>query len=248
MKRILLLLITITCATAMWSQESRDNFLDEPQKKDKREYHFGADYRVLAGYVQDWQNSTALTYPDLYLHGGKLGFTVDLFLPYDLSFVTGVSYTLTAGQHSQHWRSMNAETTQKEVIEHHITKHTLDIPLHLSYRQKLWKELALVFYGGPQLQFGLYEYDRCVTSLSPATQQWLEDNGVHTTPYNRNGDELMPFNLQISVGGGLEWDSYRLQAGYDFGLINRARQYTNNSQYKPFMREWSWNVCFAYRF
>ena len=240
--------LLLLCTLSMNAQEGRFAFLEEQEKKVKPDYHLTTDWRLIAGYVQDWQNSPDLTYPDMYLHGGKLGVSIDFNLPYNLSIQTGAEYALTYGLHEQHWASAVIEYTQTEVVTHHVMKHTLNIPVRLCYRQPLYKELSLVLYGGPQLQAGLYQKDRMTTRLSQPTQQMLKEWGVETDPYNRYQKEQLPVNLQISVGGGIEWGHYGLQAGYDFGLLNLARQYPlNTAANSAYMREWSWNVCFVYR-
>jgi hypothetical protein len=62
--------------------------------------------------------------------------------------------------------------------------------------------------------------------------------------YDRYADELLRANIQLGVGGGLEWDRYRLQAGYDFGLNNLVRQQQTIPAY---LAEWGWYVSFSYR-
>ena len=49
----------------------------------------------------------------------------------------------------------------------------------------------------------------------------------------------------MGLGGGLEWDCYRLQSGYDFGLNNLVKHPQAKGQY---MSEWGWFVSFCYRF
>ena len=239
----------LLCSISLSAQEARDVFLDFTPKKEKYQYTFSYDWRVMAGYVQDWQHSPTTTYPDTYLHGASVGATVDFNLPYNLSIQTGLVYALTYGVTNQHWRSVSTEATQVEILKHKVMKHSLDIPIHLYYRQKLWRELALVFYGGPKLQAGIWQQDNIEEHLTPATLNWLKTNNIQCEPYNKYKTELLPFNLQISLGGGIEWGPYRLQAGYDFGLLNLVRNYpAADSAYKAYMREWSWNVIFAYRF
>ena len=56
--------------------------------------------------------------------------------------------------------------------------------------------------------------------------------------------DLYRTNIQFGLGGGLEWDRYRLQAGYDFGLNNIMRTPGIPSQKA---REWGWMCTFAYK-
>ena len=51
-------------------------------------------------------------------------------------------------------------------------------------------------------------------------------------------------NVQFGVGGGIEWDRYRLQSGYDFGLNNLMRTPIVVDQK---LHEWGWLVTFSYK-
>ena len=55
------------------------------------------------------------------------------------------------------------------------------------------------------------------------------------------------FNLQWSIGGGLQWLNYRLQGGYNFGLNNIAL-YQPDTGSRTNLHEWSWEVSFIYTF
>ena len=56
--------------------------------------------------------------------------------------------------------------------------------------------------------------------------------------------EVYRTNIQFGLGGGLEWDRYRLQAGYDFGLNNLQRTSIVPNQK---LQEWGWMLTFAYK-
>ena len=58
-------------------------------------------------------------------------------------------------------------------------------------------------------------------------------------------NDLVRANIQWSIGGGFEWDRYRLQSGYNFGLNNLVRHPQTQGQY---MSEWGWFVSFCYKF
>jgi hypothetical protein len=51
-------------------------------------------------------------------------------------------------------------------------------------------------------------------------------------------------NIQFGLGGGFEWDRYRVQAGYDFGLNNLIRTSLIPNQR---LNEWGWMVAFSYK-
>lgn len=224
-------------------------FFDPTQKVETETYHFGMVYRIEAGYVQhnQWSKSfgnTGSTYPDLYLHGARIGATFTFLLPIHFSLQTGLLYTIVYGRQQQHWRSQDAVSVQEEYINHRILEHNLTIPVRMFYTIPLWKELNLFFYTGPQLHIGLAERDYMQTHISDAVALWMADQGLPVAPYDKMENELLRANIQYGVGGGLEWDRYRLQSGYDFGLNNLIRNQKIANQH---MWEWGWYVSFSYR-
>lgn len=228
-------------------QTVNDGFFD-PTKADAKaaeQYTFHVDYRLEVGYAQNNQRTRNKTFPDMLSHGIRLGAEVDFCLPLHFSIQTGVLYSLTYGVNTQHWRSQDARTVQEEYIKHRILEHNLTIPVRATYTIPLWRELNLFFYTGPQLQIGLAQTDYPKLHLSDNTRAWAQEVGLHTSQYDRYQDkELFRTNIQYGLGGGLEWDRYRLQAGYDFGLNNLVRQRKITDQH---MWEWSWYVSFLYR-
>ena len=253
LRAFLLLFCVLTAATAMADDVRKpdsqiaDNTFFDPTRKEKKvdEYHFGVEYRIEVGYAQNQQRSRGITYPDMFLHGARMGATFTFLLPLHFSMQVGALYTLTYGQQQQHWRSMDAPSVKKEYIEHRILEHNLTVPIRAFYTISLWRELNLFFYGGPQLQIGLGQTDYMKPELNVNTAEWLNSIGVHTEQYDRiYSGELIPVNIQLGVGGGLEWARYRVQAGYDFGLNNQIKHPQIKGQH---MWEWGWFVTFSYR-
>ena len=218
-------------------------FFDPTKKKEKEPYQFSTDWRLEAGYVQ-WDERTLDT-TSFYQHGLRLGATIDFNLPLNFSVQTGALATLTYGVNDQHWRSMDAENVQMEILKHNIVQMQLTIPARVYYKVTLWKELRLFFFAGPQLQLGLTNYDIIKTQTSAALTDWLNQMNIPTEDYERYmAKDLYRTNIQFGLGGGLEWDRYRLQAGYDFGLNNILRTLVISNQ-KSY--EWGWMVTFAYK-
>ena len=229
------------------AMQIEDNtFFDPTRKEDKVEkYQFGVEYRLEVGYAQHQQRARDISFPDMYLHGARLGATFTFKLPLHFSLQTGLLYTLLYGTNNQHWRSNTAPETQEEYIRHRVLEHNLTVPVRVYYTIPLWKELNLFFYAGPQLHIGLAENDYLQLHLSEGTKAWLQTQGVPTEPYDRMATELWRANIQLGLGGGLEWGPYRLQSGYDFGLNNLIRAKQTADQH---MAEWGWFVTFSYRF
>ena len=225
-------------------QIADNTFFDPTKKQTQEEYHFGVEYRIEAGYAQHEQRTRDMTYPQLFLHGARVGATFTFLLPLHFSIQTGLLYTVTCGKNEQHWRSMSIQATREEMMQHKVLEHNLTIPVRMYYTIPLWKKLNLFFYTGPQLHIGLAQNDYMDKHLSAGAESWLQTIGVKTEPYDRMADELVRANIQWGVGGGLEWDRYRLQSGYDFGLNNLVKHPAIKGQN---MSEWGWYVSFCYR-
>lgn len=219
-------------------------FFDPTKKKEKEPYQFSTDWRIEAGYVQnDNRNRDTTIY---YQHGMRLGATVDFNLPYRFSIQTGALATLTYGVNKQHWASLTQESAQVEVLNHHIVQLQLTIPARAYYNIKLWKKLNMFFYAGPQLQLGLTNYDIIDNQTSALCTQYIESLNQLTTDHDRYvNKELYRVNVQFGLGGGFEWDRYRLQAGYDFGLNNLLKMPIVPEEK---IYEWGWMVAFSYKF
>lgn len=257
MKKIFVSLYILTCAcVSIWAQapqqpdlQTVDNrFFDPTRKslKDTGDYHFRVDYRFEIGYAQNNQRSANLTYPDMFLHGGRVGATFDFVLPIHFSLQTGLLVDIAYGINTQHWRSLDAPSAQIEYLRHRVLEANITIPVRCYYTIPLWKKLNMVFFTGPQLSIGLTQMDFVEKHLSSQAQTWIEAQGYHTDKYDRLAvKELHRINIQWSLGGGLEWDRFRLQAGYQFGLNNLVRNKVISSQQ---MWEWGWFVTFCYRF
>ena len=253
MKKTFIILIaaaSLLCMPAVAQEELRTqaelqttDFFDATKKKVEQPYQFSTDWRLEAGYVQ-WEERELDTI-SAYLHGLRMGATIDFNLPHHFSVQTGALATLTYGVDNQHWRSMDAENVKMEIMKQHIIQLQLTIPVRVYYNVTLWKKLRLFFFAGPQLQLGLTNYCIMDNRTSADVTAWLEKNNIPTTDYERYAaKELYRTNIQFGLGGGLEWDRYRLQAGYDFGLNNLQRT-SITPPHK--LHEWGWMTTFSYK-
>ncbi|MBQ7438617.1 MAG: outer membrane beta-barrel protein [Paludibacteraceae bacterium] len=229
------------------AMQIEDNTFFDPSRKEvsHEQYRFSVEYRIEAGFTQHEQRARDLSYQGMFLNGVRVGATFTFNLPLHFGLQTGLLYTLVYGTNEQHWRSMDAPSVQTEYITHRVLEHDFTVPVRLYYTIPVWKKLSLFVFTGPQLQIGLAENDYMQLHLSEGTQNWLNGQGIPTSPYDRMTDELVRANIQWGVGGGIEWDRYRLQGGYDFGLNNLVKHPLVKGQY---MSEWGWFASFSYRF
>lgn len=239
-------MIMSVCALA--HAQNLDFFDPTRQTKKVEEYRFHVDYRIEAGYIQQNHRSDNLNYPNMYLHGGRIGASFDFALPLHFSIQTGLYYALTYGQNEQHFAPVSAEDiyANTNFIRHRVMEHQLLIPVRAYYTFTLKGQWRMFFYGGPQLQIGLASRDNVENRLTPFTTDWLHSIGFPIDPYDKYQiRELGRVNVQMGVGGGFEWDRYRIQAGYDFGLNNLISTPSMSSQ---FMWEWTWFAGFCFKF
>ncbi len=213
----------------------------DPTRKEKVEYKFSTAWRLEAGYTQrDQKQDTS----SLYLHGVRLGATVDFNLPYNFSVQTGAIASVCYGVDNQHYALVDKESAQAHFVQNNIIQTQLVIPARVYYNITLWKKLRMFFFAGPQLNIGLSSYDVVRNYMSESVTEWAEQQGIKLHNHDRYADkQLYRTNLQFGLGGGFEWDRYRLQSGYDFGLHNVLRQPVVEGHK---MQEWSWLLTFSY--
>ena len=232
--------------------QTADSYFFDPTRdfvKQAEPYKFGVEWRVEAGYNQNWQHSVDTITSFGYLHGGQIGCAVDFLLPMGFSIQTGLYYSLSYGTRQSGYRSVivptDTNTVPIEYIGHHIYEHNLIIPVRAYYTCTMAKKWRFFIFAGPQLQIGLSQYDKQVNQLSQETKTFLNSKGVITSSHDRYAAaELNRLNIQFGLGGGFEWDRLRLSAGYDFGLNNLIRSKVASSSH---MWEWSWYVRFGVR-
>ena len=253
MKKSIVLAFIITFLSfcnvvSLLAQESR-NSIDFKQEDEKKEalkranWKLTYTYRIEVGYEQDWLHSSNKTYQNTYLHGGKIGATVDFNLPYNISLQTGLFYKLTYGTNNQHFRSADTASIAVNYLRHQILWHRLQIPVQVHYTQTLWRKLSMHFFFGPKFNIGLAMHDKITLHIDNSVAAFLGENGVFSETYDRYAEgELRRFDLSFTLGGGFTWDRYRLQAGYDFGVIN---QYKKETAAKVKAHNWSWFVGFS---
>lgn len=252
-RKLSLLFLCALCVCAYAQENKRlvadlqtvdDGFFD-PTKKEVKEsnYQFHVEYRLEAGYTQPWLQSKNKNYPDGYLHGGRIGLNVTFCLPLNFGIQTGLLYSLTGNKNTQHYAPADTVSTE-QYLENTLLEHNFVIPIRATYTIPLWKKLNLLFYGGPQLQVGLAMTDKVNANLSDKTTAQCQALGIHTESYDRYASELWRANIQIGLGAGLEWDKFRLQGGYDFGLNNMVRTKACPNQQ---MWEWGWYISFLYK-
>lgn len=173
-------------------------------------------FGVEAGYVTSKVNNDD---PALGFQAGPVG-SFDLIGP--LGFEYGIKYQLL----TKDVPAMAGTTT--------YTGHFVEVPLNLNVNFPLTNDLNIFAFGGPNIDFGLLEQRVNVTNVfgsevTTTTNIYEVDANDDDLPDNSR------FNLQLGVGGGIEYYNLKVKAGYNWGMndlsnldnvVNKRNQFT----------------------
>ena len=136
------LFLAIVCATCVTMAQEQKNtlpdlytaeqgFFDPTRKVEQEEYKFATPWRLEVGYAQ--LNHRTQDTSAVYMHGVRLGATVDFVLPRNFSIQTGALLTFTYGRNNQHWPISTPEFAQVNVLKHNLLQLQLTIPVRAYY-------------------------------------------------------------------------------------------------------------------
>ncbi len=198
-------------------------------------------FRVEAGYLQPVRRSNHIG--NQHLNGIRVGGTVDFELPKVnfLSIHTGLFYTFAFGNDSQRYYFSSYSDS---IRIRHDQSHFLDIPVHVVASYKLFKNKVTVFgFAGPNFNIGLYQKQTIETTITDeGGLSYLEELGHYVGSRNLYPERLRRFNLQLEVGGGIEWWRMQVKGGYSFGINNISKVDISRE------RQSGWFVSTAYTF
>lgn len=212
MKRVILTTIFVLCAAAVSAQLS-----------------------VRAGYANsDWHNKSG---DGASRHGATLGVGYEFGLNPSQSLSLRPSLTYTAA-----FQATDASRT----ITRNVAEHTLGLPVHVRFSLPVSDHIRVYAFAGPSLGFGLAYRVKETFTLDPLLPpdpinaknyqgtitsdlfsgkvegtiddpRLLEDRRAGNPRYGR---------VDVALGGGVgvSWRRLFVEAGYDYGLLNRSKK------------------------
>jgi len=186
---------------------------------------------IEAGYINPVRFGSGSS--STYFNGGRIGVTANYDLKNNFSLLTGVLYSVVYSNKQQGYPSST-------FVTYKTLGHFLDIPLHATYNLPITNTLKVFAFAGPSLNVGLYQ-KQDITS----TQTYSASNPLYVAPKTIDfykESVLNRLNLQLGVGGGVQWKHLQLKSGYDFGINNLNKVDTGNLYQK------GWYVTFSYEF
>ncbi len=192
---------------------------------------FAQKYAIEIGYSNPSRFGTTVS--PTYFYGGHIGGTTSFELKKNVSLLTGALYSFVYSNKLQAY-------VYPENVRYKTQGHFLDIPIQLTYSLPVNKNLKFFGFGGPKINIGLGQRQETISSLSYLVNDPLYIESSTKDLYSAS--LLNRLNLQIGIGGGIQWKNYQLKSGFDWGITNLNKLNTGN-QYQR-----GWYVTFGYEF
>ena len=147
----------------------------------------------------------------------QFGMTMNPTFKYGIGVRSGIFMEYTRETHVGEFNGfLEWEYGDAEIAANDIT---LSVPLQLSYRLEVIKDLSLMFYTGPVFDFGAFQ--------NVQVKGFVEgkDNVKDATKNLYGGnyyDKYIGFNCLWGVGAAVQWKLLRLDIGGDFGIQNKG--------------------------
>ena len=166
-------------------------------------------------------------------NGIRLGGTAEFDLKNNFSLLTGILYNFVYSDKLEKYPN-------SDYVKYKTIGHYLDIPVRAVYTYPLSKNLKLFGFAGPNFNVGLFQNQQTTSTLTSALNTI---NQITPGKVDLYGASIVNrLNLQVGLGGGIQWKRYQLKSGYDFGInkLNRTGAGTQNQS--------GWYISVAYEF
>ena len=170
-------------------------------------------YRLEVSYNNPVRTGSGIS--STYFNGIQLGGTGEYNLKNNFSLLTGVLYNFVYSDKIQ--KGANSQD-----VTYKTQGHFLDIPIRLVYTYPLNKNLKVFGYGGPNLNVGLFQNLKITSTQSYASTSpfYIQPRSINVYNSSDSQYQLNRLNLQIGLGGGVQWKKYSIKSGYNFGINN----------------------------
>lgn len=194
-----------------------------------------AQLNIKAGYANsDWSDGTGKG-----SNRSGLAFGVGYEIPLNASRSLGLRPALT-------YTCAFQTTDTSPYIKKHVTDQTLGLPVHIKFSLPVSDDFRFYLFAGPSLGLGLgYSVKETFTRdpnlpPDPINAKNLEGtiisdlysgkvkgslNDPETLENRRiQNPHLERFDVSLSGGVGAQWRRVFVEAGYDYGLLNRSKK------------------------
>jgi len=206
-------------------------------------------YGIEAGFVQPKRSGSQFS--TSYFNGGRLGGSVEFELKNNFSLLSGALYSLVYSDRTQYYSTADS-------VNYKTIGHSIEIPIQVQYSLPVSKNFKFFAYAGPNIGIGLAQPQKVTAVMSDVTKTYMNslipENmkpfvRVESDTYADNDlyvkSMIQRINLQISVGGGVQFKNYKLKGGYDFG-INSINKIDTSKLMR--LQQSGWFVSLIYQF
>lgn len=206
-------------------------------------------YSVEAGYVQPKRSGSQFS--TTYFNGVRIGGNVEFELKNNFSLLTGTLYSVVYSDKSQYYSTSDS-------VNYKTFGHAIEIPVKVQYSLPVSKNFKFFAFAGPNIAIGLAQPQKVTAVISSATKAYITPQipenmkpfmRVESDSYENNDlytkSTIQRINLQMSIGGGVQFKNYKLNGGYDFG-INSINKVDTSKLMR--LRQGGWFVSLVYEF
>lgn len=120
----------------------------------------------------------------------------------------------------------------------------LNIPILINYKLTFGDDFAVFAFAGPTVRIGLAANTKTTNS---ANDKVVTDDLYAKEDGETDAQVLKRFDLGLTVGAGIQYSSFRLEAGYNFGLLDRcAYKDDDNSKMNMHFNQFFIGVGYAF--
>lgn len=203
---------------------SKSNALKfNPEPSDKRTFGLSLGYASKRVVLSDGDKKVG--YLGDYEPCFQFGFLAQPEIKYGIGIKTGLNFEI------------GHETKEKHENQIRLIDLSLSLPVQVSYRYEIIKNLSIFIYTGPVFDFGVYMAIAEGASPYSDSQNFYTKGGL----YKESG--YTGFNCLWGIGAGIQYCGLRLTIGGDFGMVNLSESSSEPIKLnRPFM------ISLAYMF
>lgn len=171
---------------------------------------------------------------ETYFDGVKIGAMAEFKLKYNFGFQTGLLY------YNAYSNKVQKFSMEGDSVVYNTWTHGLEIPLHIIYNQKLFKDVSIFGFAGPNIQIGINQNLWMTETLSTSLENLTGITAIDGAQ-NLYQSKLQRINFQLGAGGGVQWKQFILKSGYEWGINNLDRTGVD------YVTQGHWYASFAYQ-
>jgi len=97
----------------------------------------------------------------------------------------------------------------------------INIPILLNYKLTFGDDFAIFAFAGPDVVFGLSAKSKTVNKIEGVSGETTTESDAYKKENGANKPALTRFDMGLMFGAGVQFTSFRLEVGYELGLLNR---------------------------